>query len=385
MFVVGSFVTPREAYIALNMIDGIGPVKVRALVEAFGSPEGVFSAAQAGLVRVRGIGPELAQSIITQREQVDPIAEQEKAAELDARLVTFVDADYPELLKQIHDPPLALYVQGTLEKKDKQAVAIVGTRQASHYGLSVADRLGYQLAKCGLVVVSGLARGIDSAAHQGALKGGGRTIAVLGSALDTLYPPENAELARKIAKQGAVISEYTLGREADRTTFPYRNRIISGMSMGSVIVEADTKSGAMMTADAALDQGRSVFAVPGRIDQPGAHGPHKLIRGGARLVEDIDDILQEFELLLPADPLRKAAELDSLPRVQLSPDEQAVVQALFEEPLDVDSLTRRTNLPMQKLASMLLGLEMKRVIRMLPGRLVALADGVRELAAPRAQ
>ena len=374
--------TPREAYIALNMIDGIGPVRVRALVEALGSPAGVFTASHEDLIRVKGIGSELAQGIIAQREQLDPAAEEAKAAKLDARLVTFVDNDYPELLKQIHDPPLALYVQGTLEKKDKQAVAVVGTRRATHYGLSVADRLGYQLAKCGLVVVSGLARGIDSVAHQGALKGGGRTIAVLGSALDMLYPPENAYLARKIAKQGAVISEYTLGREADRTTFPYRNRVISGMSMGSVIVEADTKSGAMMTADAALDQGRSVFAVPGRIDQPGAHGPHRLIRNGARLVEDIDDILQEFEMLLPTDPLKKAAALDSLPRVQLSAEEQAVIKALFEDPLDVDSLARRANLPMPKLNAMLLGLEMKRVIRMLPGRMVALAAGVRELTVP---
>ena len=374
--------TPREAYIALNMIDGIGPVRVRALVEALGSPAGVFTASHEDLICVKGIGSELAQGIIAQREQLDPAAEEAKAAKLDARLVTFVDNDYPELLKQIHDPPLALYVQGTLEKKDKQAVAVVGTRRATHYGLSVADRLGYQLAKCGLVVVSGLARGIDSAAHQGALKGGGRTIAVLGSALDMLYPPENADLARKIAKQGAVISEYTLGREADRTTFPYRNRVISGLSMGTVIVEADTKSGAMMTADAALDQGRSVFAVPGRIDQPGAHGPHRLIRNGARLVEDIDDILQEFEMLLPTDPLKKAAALDSLPRVQLSAEEQAVIKALFEDPLDVDSLARRANLPMPKLNAMLLGLEMKRVIRMLPGRMVALADGVRELTVP---
>ena len=307
-----------------------------------------------------------------------------KAAKLNAHIITFVDGAYPELLKQIHDPPLALYVQGTLEKKDKQSVAVVGTRRATQYGLSVADRLSSQLAKCGLVVVSGLARGIDTAAHQGALKGGGRTLAVLGSALDTLYPPENADLARRIAGQGAVLSEYTLGREADRTTFPYRNRIISGLTMGAVIVEADTQSGAMMTADSALDQGRSVFAVPGRIDQPGSHGPHRLIKNGARVVEDIDDILQEFEMLLPTDPLKKAAALDSLPRVQLSADEQAVLRALFEEPLDVDSLARRANLPMTKLSSMLLGLEMKRVIRMLPGRIVSLAEGVQNLAAPGA-
>ena len=374
----------REAYIALNMIDKLGPVRVRALVEALGEPAEVFTASYQDLIRVKGIGSELAQGIIAQREQVDPAAEEAKAAKLNAHIITFVDGAYPELLKQIHDPPLALYVQGTLEKKDKQSVAVVGTRRATQYGLSVADRLSYQLAKCGLVVVSGLARGIDTAAHQGALKGGGRTLAVLGSALDTLYPPENADLARRIAGQGAVLSEYTLGREADRTTFPYRNRIISGLTMGAVIVEADTQSGAMMTADSALDQGRSVFAVPGRIDQPGSHGPHRLIKNGARVVEDIDDILQEFEMLLPTDPLKKAAALDSLPRVQLSADEQAVLRALFEEPLDVDSLARRANLPMTKLSSMLLGLEMKRVIRMLPGRIVSLAEGVQNLAAPGA-
>ena len=372
--------TAREAYIALNMIDKLGPVRVRTLVEALGSPTGVFTATFDDLTRVKGIGPELAKGIAAQREQADPAAEEAQAAKIGARIITFVDADYPELLKQIHDPPLALYVQGTLEKKDRQAVAVVGTRRATHYGLSVADRLGYQLAKCGLTVISGLARGIDTAAHRGALKGGGRTLAVLGSALDKLYPQENADLARKIATQGAVISEYTLGREADRTTFPYRNRVISGLSMGTVIVEADTGSGAMMTADAALDQGRSVFAVPGRIDQSGARGPHKLIRNGARLVEDIDDILQEFELLIPRDHAQKAAALDSLPRVQLSTEEQAVVKALFEESLDVDSLARHAGLPMPQLTSMLLGLEMKRIIRMLPGRIVALADSVKKLA-----
>lgn len=374
--------TAREAYIALNMIDKLGPVRVRTLVEALGSPTGVFTATFDDLTRVKGIGPELAKGIAAQREQADPAAEEAQAAKIGARIITFVDADYPELLKQIHDPPLALYVQGTLEKKDRQAVAVVGTRRATHYGLSVADRLGYQLAKCGLTVISGLARGIDTAAHRGALKGGGRTLAVLGSALDKLYPQENADLARKIATQGAVISEYTLGREADRTTFPYRNRVISGLSMGTVIVEADTGSGAMMTADAALDQGRSVFAVPGRIDQSGARGPHKLIRNGARLVEDIDDILQEFELLIPRDHAQKAAALDSLPRVQLSTEEQAVVKALFEESLDVDSLARYAGLPMPQLTSMLLGLEMKRIIRMLPGRIVALTDGVKKLAEP---
>jgi len=231
-------------------------------------------------------------------------------------------------------------------------------------------------------VVSGLARGIDTAAHRGALKGGGRTLAVLGSALDTLYPPENAELARQIAAQGAVLSEYTLGREADRTTFPYRNRVISGLSLGTVIVEADVGSGALMTADAALEQGRSVFAVPGRIDSAASRGAHRLIKAGARLLDDVDDVLQEFEMLIPPEHRQKADALDPRPRVQLSPDEQAVVRALYAEPLDVDTLARRAGLASATLNALLLGLEMKRVVRMLPGRVVALAEGLKGKAEP---
>ncbi len=374
--------TSREAYIALNMIDQLGPVRVRALVEACGAPEAVFQAGYDDLVRVKGIGAELARGIVTRRGQADPAAEEKKAARLGARIVAFPDDDYPELLKQIHDPPLALYVLGTLEKKDRHAIALVGTRRATHYGLSVADRLAYQLARCGLVVVSGLARGIDTAAHRGALKGGGRTLAVLGSALDTLYPPENAELARQIAAQGAVLSEYTLGREADRTTFPYRNRVISGLSLGTVIVEADVGSGALMTADAALEQGRSVFAVPGRIDSAASRGAHRLIKAGARLLDDVDDVLQEFEMLIPPEHRQKADALDPRPRVQLSPDEQAVVRALYAEPLDVDTLARRAGLASATLNALLLGLEMKRVVRMLPGRVVALAEGLKGKAEP---
>ena len=369
--------TEHEAYIALNMIDQLGPVRVRSLVAALGSPQAILRADVDALMRAEGIGAELAQRIVTQRENVDPADEEQRATRLHARLIAFSDPDYPEALKAIHDPPLALYVQGQLEPRDRHALALVGTRRPTHYGTGMADRLAYQLAKVGFTVVSGLARGIDTIAHKGSLKGGGRTLAVLGSALDRIYPEENVELAAAIARSGAVISEYTLGREPDRTTFPYRNRVISGLSMGVVVVEAGVNSGALMTADQALDQGRSVFAVPGRVDNAAARGCHRLIQTGARLIEDVDDILQEFEFLIPPDSRKKAAAMDPRPQVPLTPDEQALVRALWEEPLDVDTLARRANLTSAALSGLLLGLEMKRVVRMLPGRLVALADGLK--------
>ena len=367
----------RDGYIVLNMITGLGPVRVRSLVAALGSVPAIFEAEPEALMKAEGIGAELAANIARQRGELDPADECRKAEKIGARLVTFADPEYPEPLRGIYDPPLALYVSGTLEEKDRHAVAVVGTRHATHYGLTVADRLSYQLGKVGFTVVSGLARGIDTAAHKGALKAGGRTIAVLGSALDRVYPPENAELATEISKHGAVISEYSLGREPDRTTFPYRNRIVSGLSMGVLVVEAGKTSGAIMTADQALEQGRSVFAVPGRIDSPAAKGCHKLLKTGARLAEDVDDILQEFEFLIPPERRKQAEVLDRRPEAQLSVEEQSIVRALWEDALDVDTLAQNAGLTSAVVNSLLLGLEMKRVVRMLPGRVVELVEGLR--------
>lgn len=366
--------TRREAYIALNMIDTLGPVRVRNLVAALGSPEAVLEAPEEELRRAEGIGAEVARGILKQREAVDPTEEEAKARRCGARLITCEDPDYPQPLKQIYDPPLVLYVRGALESKDRHAIAVVGTRHATHYGLSVADRLSYQLAKTGFTVVSGLARGIDTAAHRAALKGGGRTLAVLGSAIDRIYPEENAGLADEIAEHGAVISEYTMGREPDRTTFPYRNRVVSGLSLGIVVVEAGVKSGAVITATEALEQGRSVFAVPGRVDTPSARGTHMLIKQGARLCEGVDDILQEFELLIPEARNRAAAAMPKRPDVPLTPTEQALVRALWKGALDVDSLAREAQVSSVEVSSVLLSLEMKRVIRMLPGRIVELRE-----------
>lgn len=371
----------RFAYIVLNMIEGLGPVSVRRLIDVLGSPKAILEADREALMEARGVGEKLALKIITQRDAIDVEAEVEKAADAGIRIVTPLDEEYPTALKTIHDPPLALYVKGNLLPQDAKAIGIVGSRSTTHYGLNAADRLAYQLGQTGFTVVSGLARGADTAAHMGALKSKGRTIAVLGGAIDCLYPPENAGLAERIAKQGAVVSEYPMGRQADRMTFPYRNRIISGLSMGILLIESDIKGGSMHTADAAMEQGRTVFALPGRIDTPGAKGPHYLIKNGAKLVERLDDILEEYELLIPS--AEREAPADSTaarPDVPLSEQEAAVVEALWNEPLDVDTLARQIGMPSHELSGVLLGLEMKRVVRTLPGRMVELADDLRHMA-----
>ena len=370
--------TNREAYIALNMMEGLGPIKVRALIDFLGSPQAVFEADGAELQRVRGIGEKLRYSILEQRTQLDPLAEIQKAKELGIRIVTSLDVEYPAALKAIHDPPLALYVRGSFLPADDHGLGIVGSRKATHYGLNVADRLAYQLAQTGFTIISGLARGIDTAAHQGALKAKGRTIAVLGAAINQLTPPENAELADAIAQSGAVVSEYPLGRPADRQTFPYRNRIISGLSQGVLVVEAGFKSGSLHTADAALEQGRSVFAIPGRIDHPSAKGTHLLIKNGAKLVDNVGDILEEFELLIPPGELEEPEKHSSArPEVPLSEGEKRLVEALWPGALDVDSLAREAGMTSAEISGVLLGLEMKRVVNMLPGRVVELADDLR--------
>ena len=370
----------RLAYITLNMIEGLGPVSVRRLIDCLGSPRAILEADREALMEARGIGEKLALKILVQRDSIDPEAEMDKAADAGARIITPMDEEYPDSLKAIHDPPLALYINGQMLKQDEKALAIVGSRSTSHYGLNAADRFAYQLGQTGFTVVSGLARGTDTAAHMGALKSEGRTIAVLGGAIDCLYPPENRGLAGKIAKQGAVISEYPMGRQADRMTFPYRNRIISGLSMGVLLIESAVKGGSMHTADAAMDQDRTIFALPGRIDTPGAKGPHLLIKNGAKLVQSLDDILEEYELLIPAgelDPPESATA--ARPDVPLTDQESKVVEALWQEARDMDSLGRALGMASHELSGLILGLEMKRVIKTLPGKVVELSDDLRTM------
>lgn len=364
--------TEREAYIALNMFADIGPVGVRALVEKLGSPQAILEADEGRLLEARGIGPAAAQSIVKQRRAISPEEELKRAARIGAEIITWADREYPEALAKIHDPPLALYVLGKLLPVDRRAIGVVGSRHTTFYGRETAESMAYQLAHAGFTVVSGLARGIDTAAHRGALKAKGRTIAVLGGGLDCVYPSENRQLAADIAKSGAVISEFPMGRQPDKTTFPIRNRVISGLSMGVLVVEAGLTSGALITARQALDQGRSVFAVPGRIDSPTSKGAHMLIKDGARLVENADDILQEFEFLIP--PARKTAQAcwENAPVQPLDEDEKKIVQCLVDGEKNTDEIIRATGIGASRIGSLLLGLEMKRVVQLQPGRMVHL-------------
>jgi DNA processing protein len=352
------------------MIDHVGPVRVRQLLQQFGDPVSILKASRQQLLRVHGIGEDTAESISSWEKNVDLAAELKRCEEFGCHVVTQEDEHYPELLRQIYDPPLVLYVKGTLETKDKNGVAMVGSRQTTHYGIEVARKLGYQLAYVGVTVVSGGARGIDTAAHQGALSAKGRTICVLGTGINIVFPPENGELFERIAASGAVVSQYQFNRKADKQSFAIRNRIVAGMTLGTVVVEANLTSGALITANFATEYGRQIFAVPGRIDSPRSKGCHELIKKGAKLCEGAEDILSEFEYLFPASNRPPSvSETGVLPALTLSDSEQKVCDALDGEPTPMDDVIRRTGLPSSTVSVALLSLEMKRVVRQVPGKL----------------
>ncbi len=358
----------RDAYVALNLMEKVGPVTVRSLVQSLGSAAAIFEASKQDLLAVKGVGENLAASIHQQCRRIDWQDEQERAAARGIRIISRVDPEYPEALSRIYDPPLALYVRGTLHEGDKHAMAIVGTRRGTHYGRETAKRMASGLAQAGYTIVSGLARGMDTMAHEGALEVKGRTLAVLGSGMDHLFPACNAGLADRIAAQGAVLSEFPLARQPDRTTFPMRNRIVSGLSKGIVVVEAGRRSGALITADAALEQGRDVFAVPGRIDNAYAEGPNALIRKGAVLVRGVQDVLDECGSLWGG----ALSRANAVPRelCTLNEEESGLLALLGSGEQGVDELIRQSGLQASRVSSLLLGLEMKRMIRMLPGRVV---------------
>ncbi len=359
----------REALVALNLIEGVGPIRVRQLLEHFGDAPAILRASRQQLLQVRGIGDDTANSIANWEKTINLSGELKNIADFGCHVVTQSDAEYPELLKQIYDPPIVLYVKGALNAKDKNAVAMVGSRMTTHYGIEVARKLAYQLAYVGVTVVSGGARGIDSAAHQGALTAKGRTIAVLGTGINLVAPPENAELFERIVANGALVTQFPFNRPPDKQSFPIRNRIVAGMTLGSVVVEANLSSGALITANFATEYGRQVFAVPGRIDSPRSKGCHDLIKKGAKLCEDAEDILSEFEYLFPASNRPpSAAETGVLPAIELSANEQKVYDTFNHEEMSIDEVIRKSGLPSSAVSVALLGLEMKRVVRQLPGK-----------------
>src|SRR5467141_2588763 len=349
------------------MLPTIGPVRLRKLLSVFGSPESILAAKRDQLRSIEGIGPEVAQQITTWESLVDLSAELQRMREFGVEVITAESSQYPRSLREIHAPPIVLYVWGELTERDHHAIGIIGSRRTTHYGTESAKKLAYQIAYAGLTVISGLARGIDTAAHQGALAAKGRTIAVIGSGLSRLYPPENAALAEKIRNgNGAILSEFSMEIEPDRQTFPMRNRIISGWSQGILIVEAGLNSGALITASQAIEQGRSVYAVPGHINAPSAMGSNRLIQQGAKLVMDASDILDDLQILLPETKPSPEATVRTLPA--LSEDERRVYEAIRETETLIDDIATQAELPSGTVSSILLRLELKRLVKQLPGK-----------------
>lgn len=357
--------TRTECYLTLNSIRQIGPIRVRRMLEVLGSVEAILAAPASKLATIDGMTKASVESLSKWQENWNLEKELQKIEELGLKVIDCEDPEYPARLKEIYDPPLVLYYRGSLEAITRRSLAIVGSRHTTNYGFETARKLAFQCAASGLTVVSGLARGIDTAAHQGAVAAKGRTVAVLGSSVDLLYPEENRPLAEKIVETGgAIVSEFSLGTPPDTYTFPMRNRIASGLSEGVLVIEAGADSGALITAKMALEQGRQVFAVPGRIDSPHNKGCHRLIKEGAKLVEEVEDVLAEFEYLFP----KKELFSDTSHLENLDPQELAVYQGLGDDEAHIDVITRKCGLQPSQVSSSLLRLELKKLIRQLPGK-----------------
>jgi len=354
-------------WLALSQAPGVGPRRFQLLREHFGSVQAVWMATPAELTAVKGINRVTADGIADFRARTDPDREMQLLARYKAKAVTLADAGYPDLLRHIYDPPPVLYLRGDIRPEDNTALAIVGTRVASEYGKTVAAMLARELAARGITVVSGMARGIDTASHLGAMEAGGRTFAVLGCGLDTVYPAENRAVMERIAAAGAVFSPFPFGTKPEAGNFPARNRLISGLSLGTVVVEAQEKSGALITADFALEQGREVFAVPGNITSKNSRGTHYLLKQGAKLVESLDDILEELPRLNKTAPPVKVKPDDEV--TGLSEEERQVLQQIPAEPLHVDQIEQQCRLAADRVAAVLMYLELKGLVRRLPGQL----------------
>ncbi|HDI11270.1 MAG TPA: DNA-protecting protein DprA [Candidatus Acetothermia bacterium] len=355
----------REAWIILNALPSLTPRRLARLLGAFGDPRGILTASEEELAEV--IGTDAARKVARERKEADPQRELSMASRAGATVITVDDPAYPEVLLSLPSPPIVLYVLGELTPADRKALAIVGTRRATSYGRLVARKLGQELAARGITVVSGMAPGIDIAAHKGALEAG-RTIAVLGTGLGRPYPAGSEKLLQEIAEHGAVVSEFPWEMEGTKWTFPRRNRIIAGLSQGVIVVEAPARSGALITAEYALEQGKEVFAVPGPITSTASQGTNRLIQEGAVLVASVEDILGEF----PGWGQRDQGEGRRIP--ELSPQARGVYEALAAEPLGISELMERTGLPHGELSGILLELELAGLIQELPGRRFTRAD-----------
>ncbi len=347
----------------LSTVPGLGQQRIRNLMRRFHSVEAIFKASIRELVEVEGIDRTLAQSIKRGGDRRFAETQALLLKKAGAAVITFWDSDYPSLLRRISDPPLFLFVKGSIAVLKEPCVAIVGTRSPTSYGKAVVENLAAELARNGITIVSGLARGIDTSAHRAVLQAGGKTAAVLGSGVDYVYPEENRHLAEEITAGGAVISEFPMGTKPEAPYFPRRNRIISGLSLGTLVIEAGAKSGALITADQALEQGREVFAVPGNINSPKSVGCNALIQQGAKLVLKVEDILEELHI-----ESKKPAERPQEPLPNLSEKELRIYLSLSHEPLHIDKIAAASGLPVGEVLGILLSLELKNVVLQTAGK-----------------
>jgi DNA processing protein len=356
--------------VRLCLVNGVGPRIRRRLLDRFGTPTAVFAAAPSELRDVEGVGAKLMERIVRAADEID-VEEEIALCERHAiSILTEFDANYPRCLGEIPDPPGLLFVRGTLTPADALGIGIVGTRHATAYGLRQAQRLAASLARAGLAIISGLARGIDAAAHRGALEAGGRTLGILASGVMNIYPPEHNELAVLVAANGALISEQPPRSAPLSGTFPQRNRIISGMSLGVIVIEAAERSGALITARHAMEQGRDVFAVPGNVDSRASRGCHRLLRDGATLVESADDVLEQLGPLVEAAASEDGREIHHPAELLLNDMEQKVLDGIRGEATTIDELVILSGLPVPQVLATLSVLEMRHLIRRLSGTTV---------------
>ena len=355
---------------ALLEIEGLGPAKILNLISKFHSPKNVFVKGLSSLSKTELISTILSKRIISKSKRIKDVREKlerelESLNKHKFRLITYFDKEYPEILKNIYFPPILLYLNGIPEEKDYQSVAIVGTRTPTPYGKGITEKISGELSEQKVTIVSGLARGIDSIAHRTALKYYNRTISVIGSGLDKIYPPENKNLAEQISENGAVISEYPLGTNPDAQNFPRRNRIISGLSLGTLVIETRLNGGAMQTAAYALEQNREVFAVPGNLDVKQSEGTNILIqKGEAKLVKNAEDILIELDLKLKPEVGRNIPK----PSVDLNMFEEKILNVLNHEPMQIDKISEASTLSTSDCLVNLLSLEFKGLVKQLPGK-----------------
>lgn len=355
---------------SLNLVGEIGSLRLRKLLAFFDKPENILKASAQKLAAVSGIGENIARKITSLKKE-DLEQELASAKKLGLKIITSEDNGYPENLKQIPDPAIVLYIKGELKKEDRLAIGVVGSRKASFYGLTNSEKFAFDLAAAGFTVVSGMAHGVDTYAHKGALKAGGRTIAVMGSGFKHIYPGENRGLAEEISKSGAVISEFPVEALPLKQNFPCRNRVISGLSLGVLVVEAARNSGALITADFALEQGRDVFALPGKVDSGTSFGTNGLIKQGAKLVSCADEVIEEFGCAgLSAANNKKGlhpraekanADLDN-------EDEKRIYGLVTERPIQLDELVEKTRMDISRISGILLRLQLRKTVRQLPGK-----------------